>query len=227
MALIEVLNDSGSVLIDDEYSNLVLATKGTVSFSGNVATIDYSSADGAMPLLAIRSSFYVALFSIARPSSSIYRFTLYKATDEPGASVDYFLFHLPHAVQSAGGIVQLFNAQGRLVFDSNLKYFRMAMIDQITDMAGRSWALPSGRSYAVCAPCPVYSSVNAPVGPQPPPNVPYLALATAYGYRVANNLIQGGQVTVFASSSICPNGQCGWQYFNLNASMMVVDVTGF
>lgn len=226
MAAVQILNNSNTVLIDDEYSNLVLATKSWAPFAGNVATIDYAQGSGDLPLIAFRSSSPVALGSVTKPNAVTYRFTAYKALSDPAASVEYYIFHLPHALPSANGLVQLFNGAGRLVFDSNLKYFRLALLEHLTSMSTRSWTLPAGRAYAVAAPHPLFLSVNAPIGAQPPPNVPFANQTTFYGYSVNGNLIQGNSITINAGVSVCPGTNCGWSFFNSQGPMMVVDVTG-
>ncbi len=120
---LQVFNDNGSILIDQNYVNLALRGKGTVAIGTNAANGGYLGTElfgitlGQPPLIAIRSSGFV---SIADVGLDRFSYHLAKGVE----TFDYWFFG-PPPVSTARYGLQVFDDSGKLVFDSNLGYVRM------------------------------------------------------------------------------------------------------
>ncbi|RSK77845.1 hypothetical protein EJ774_21045 [Pandoraea apista] len=179
MALIEVINDFGSVLLDDNFSSYAILTKGvaTTSSLGVHDQFDYYAAGmtqgcgvvvscpdlGAGEcFIAFRSASNVAMKYQWRSGGNIYFFL---SSNSP-ATVSYYIF-APAYLLGGNGILQLFNAAGQKTFDSGLQYSRVTDFVQVYSadpsvlpppyMGNTGWAMPwatsrtfdSSRTYAV------------------------------------------------------------------------------
>lgn len=157
MALIEIIGDDNHVLINDSYKNIILANRGRVTFAkfdssastlGGYAEYSFTLSEGYTPVLAMRSGFSVATDTVT-VANGIIRWRFLCEAAGIGGQMDVFIFYLPSTVQDAGGLVQLFNAQGELVFDSNLRYAKMEQQINYRFETGLSAQLRPGRTYAI------------------------------------------------------------------------------
>jgi hypothetical protein len=131
MALVEIINNAGTVLIDDNYSNACLSARGSLTlgstFAGNgncyVTTLTITSAQ--LPMLALELSDVPLSHFYTQVSNTTWTFTIFHPKNYAGRVINYYVFSIPSLVGNAGGQLQLFNAAGQLVFDSNLKYMRV------------------------------------------------------------------------------------------------------
>lgn len=179
MALIEVINDSGSVLIDDNFASYAIITKGTASTSFLGANNQFDHYSGGMTqgcgvvvscpdpgsgecFMAFRSAANVAMKYQWRSGGTMFFFL---SSNSP-ASVAYYIF-APANLVGGNGILQLFNAAGQKTFDSGLQYSRVTDFVQVYSsdpsvlpppyMDNTGWAMPwstsrtydSSRTYAV------------------------------------------------------------------------------
>jgi len=141
---------SRAVQIDDQYSNLALLQKATLSASSSIevdssrykATITVTSVD--TPVLAISSTATVALWSVAR-SGSDWTYTFY--ADTAGASITAYLFGKP-TVLGAGWGARI-KRGGVICWDNRHRYARIATVISGTGIGGGSSTLTSGKTYAV------------------------------------------------------------------------------
>lgn len=152
-----IVNDGNVVQIDENYRNLVLHSKQTVSIatqfqsssvSGTVYTGTASVPAGVPHVVAIAAPAGVAL----GPQTAAGVLSLF-ARAQTQATV--YVFAAPGASGATAGL-QVFNAAGEPVFDSTLQYMRVAASVQVpnrvtpTDTAFSFTGAPSG-TYAVAA----------------------------------------------------------------------------
>ena len=122
----EVLNDSGSILLDANYPNLALVARGTVNIApntyagGTYGTVSVPAT--GMPLVFLRSAGFAAVAD-ARPGS----FTYFMATGV--TTLDYWAFAPPQDVGARFGM-QVYTDRGSLAFDAAQRYLRIAGVVQ-------------------------------------------------------------------------------------------------
>jgi len=138
---IRIINDAGTTLIDETYSNLCLHTKGSLTLNAVAGTIhNVAGTWGDTAVVAVRSSGKV--FATIQAGS----ITIIGAAS---AVVTYYVFDVPTAPYSTYGLL-IYNAAGDVVFDALKKYARVAAIQTGTTAA--AWdgtvAYPAGRTYA-------------------------------------------------------------------------------
>lgn len=197
----EVINDSGSYQVDQNYSNLIMRAKGTATTSGYDGRCSRASVvvnNGVCPLIAVQGSGYVGLDRVTR-SGSQYTFILYTAGGN-GTSINYFVFDdYAHSSDRFG--IEIFNAAEETVFHSSDKQLRVA--DVITSNYygmnnGYSVTLAAGRQYAVC--------FSAFCGITIFDRIPFSGMTfqetqsvNALGSRVASNVVTFGNILIYSS----------------------------
>lgn len=156
---IEIIGDHGSVILDENYSNLALRLKGTATLSsigtgprGNSVDIDVTGLGLNRPMVAIRC-----------PGPGMVGFGHFSRTGNrlrfhgtAGQSFTYYVFDTPIMTTTTNGL-KIWNAAGDLVFDSNQKYARVRDVQNFTTLSGvtgypRTLTYESGREYAVICP---------------------------------------------------------------------------
>lgn len=124
---LQIINDSGVVIIDENYPNLVLSSKGTVTTTGTY----YAGGSGYAAFTIYSSSFtvsattpMVALYCSAGPVSGscayangVWTVTIYSAFT--ARTVEWYLFDKPQTVGGSGVGLQVFDASGVCVFTSS------------------------------------------------------------------------------------------------------------
>lgn len=171
MALIEVINDHGTVLIDDNYSNATLVTKGQITLQPTPAgttnyyvEINWTSAQPVMLALELTGAQVQHLFT--NRSGNNWNFVIHFNGDQRGAVVPYYIFTIPSAIPNAGGMVQLFNAAGQIVFDSNLKYMRVhGFFPTTLNNSTVECGMAAGRVYAVVSVMGCYFNMHQRANP--------------------------------------------------------------
>ncbi|GEM_PF-6981959 len=140
---------TGSVQVDENYANLALLTKVTITSAANgnwAATATLSVASPTMPVVAVQSAVFVQLFRVYQ-SGGNWTFVYHAAS--AGAAINCYVFGKPVAPSGSGAGLQVFDASGSLTFDSRLKYARVAqMISGASYASTPAVTLPSGRTYA-------------------------------------------------------------------------------
>jgi hypothetical protein len=232
MALIEVINDANTVLIDDEYSNACLALKGSLTLSAGVDATDcyqvqlsYTSADN--PMLALELNDIQVAATYTTRSGNTWTWYIFFRKAYVNRTLTYYIFTVPSAVADANGLVQLFDATGKLVFDSSLKYLRVKNFYDGPATGNMGTDLVTGRTYAAIAVRPFWSSLHM-LNPPAQGSPPYTFLdvnGVGLFYRSGNNLVTAGATTFNANSSSATNTT--WSYNSGNPAVLLVDVTGF
>lgn len=142
---LQIVNDAGTILIDENYTNLALRLKGTVTLdSDGVALV--AVAGLASPVVAVRCTTAQAYGELGSGNTSL------RIRGNPGASVTYYIFDTPVGSGLHQGL-QVFNAAGVLCFDSGRSYARVraAITGDIRTAVG-TYTYDSGRTYAVAFP---------------------------------------------------------------------------
>lgn len=235
MAQIEIIGNDNYVLIDDNFKNTVLGQKATINFpvpsdanvKGSVTTFSYTpqGAVNSPPLIAVNSSFPVTVQTMFR-SGNTYTWTLVCSSAGRGGSVEAYIFHLPEAVPDAGGMVQLFNAQGVLVFDSNLKYSKVERALAHTLDGGESIAVAPGRKYAAVTSkgAGAYNANNYPPLTRPP-LYGVSEIQERSGCYMQNGII-GTQKFIFTDRIFATTSPNIGSFEKLTGMLLIFDVTG-
>ena len=151
----QIINDSGIVQVDQDYKNVGLSAKGTLSGvydhtpSGTTRpvytyTLDVSAY--SFPIVAIDATFPVAGYPRTQ-STGIYKFISNQA-----GSFNYYIFSLtsPQYYSTENVGVQVFNGDGTLAFDSRIRYPKLVDVYITTGFTTVSHTYAAGRKYAVC-----------------------------------------------------------------------------
>jgi len=127
---IQVFNDSNFIQIDGDYRNLEFKQKGSVNIPGSNAaggggvvsyvTVSYSGVD---PVIAINSSGF-SYASISSISGNTYTWMIYNG-ETSAQTVEYFIFAQPSSSSAGNSGIEIRDAAGSLVFDSNKRYLRV------------------------------------------------------------------------------------------------------
>lgn len=232
MALIEIINDAYTVLIDDNYSNACMAVKGSLGLTAGVdaqdcyqVQINYSSV--AVPQLALELNDIQIAATFTARSGNTWSWYIFFRKAYVNRSINYYIFTVPSQV-GGNGLVQLFDATGKLVFDSGLKYLLVKNFYQGApgnNILGSD--LVSGRTYAAIAVAPHVSSqhLQTPAG-QPAPPYQFLDVnALGLYYRSGNGIYHAGAITYnglnFSDDPSSNNTNSG------NTRVLLIDVTGY
>ena len=239
MAFIEILNDANTVLIGDDYSNGCVTRRGTItltpqeSFSmiaTSMMNFSLTLPSGAFPILALGLNDIPITHMFTGVSGSTFTWTLYFDKNYAGRALDYYIFMIPSSVGSAGGILQMWNGDGLLTFDSNLQYMRVTAFLQLTTAVNETLAagMVDGRAYAlVCAQAPFNNRhlMNPPNQGGAPP---YRFLDTSDTWcftRSGANLVKSFKNIYTSQNQSDQSAQ--WQAGSAYGVMMVVDVTNY
>ncbi len=132
MASIEIINDHHTVLIDDNYRNMTLHSKGKSVVVGNIGGIHGRCFDLDVPndprifggaCLALKSPHFTTLAAVWSDGGNT-KYRVYVDADV-GTEVDWYIFTVFEAAPVPDGIVTLRNAEGFVTFNSDAKYFRV------------------------------------------------------------------------------------------------------
>lgn len=178
---LQVFNDSGFIQIDANYLNLELKQRGSFNLAGsNTANGGSTSSglsvtvNGESPVIAIQSTTFCCAYPLSQNGNS-FTFYIYNG-DNQACSGEYFVFDNSSADQASDSGFQVFNPQGRLVFDAGKKYLRVLEYWQVDDNPGESISRDyPGKSVAVVMCDFGYRYVVAP-SPADPTNPNYAFL---------------------------------------------------
>lgn len=191
------------------------------------SSITYTSG-GEVPLLALDlTDIRVVHFSTTRAGNT-FTFSLIYRKDYAGRTLAYSIFTIPSAIGGAGGIVQLFNPAGQLVFDSNMKYMRVKGFyasgpgtDANPAVLGSD--LDAGRAYGIIQ--SVVPFMNQSIYRDPVDRTTKIYFnATNMFWRVSNQL-QSGSISTYSAV----NDADGPPYVhNVDKGVaLVIDITNF
>ncbi|MGO4701709.1 hypothetical protein [Dyella sp. 2RAB6] len=117
----EVINDSQSILIDQNFQNLALISSGSISIGSNSSAGGYFGSTTipatGVPLIFVRSA---GLVSIISATNGRFDWRLAKGV----TTFDYYAFAPPQSLSGNVGL-QVFGSDGKLCFDAQQKYLRI------------------------------------------------------------------------------------------------------
>ncbi|MCE7762959.1 hypothetical protein GQL56_09930 [Pseudomonas putida] len=236
---LQVINDNGILQVDESFKNMVLTQKGTVTLSrpSGVGAVPYQAAAYAtiaypvsarQPVLALRSNALVCY--LANDNG----FTVFGSAS---GAIDYYIFDQIGFGTSAGNIgLQVFDANGSEVFNSNNKYMKVLdlySVELVVSNPGNpptvptySGSVPSGKKLAVCMGVQSTGYYIEGIGTpqQPAVMIRYwhcqCITPTDNTYTLSNSVIN-----IFGGPMLAQPGLSG--SISPFSSGMILDVTGF
>lgn len=149
---LQVLNDNGDIVIDEEYRNFALkssgsATMGSTDIGGTatIYTVAIAVSGCTTPMLALKSSNYVSVLGV-NVSGGTYTWTV--SSNVASFSFDWYVFDVAEVPADTFGLA-IYNSAGALVFHSSNKAMRVVRSDDAGTGGTGGIALTSGRTYAV------------------------------------------------------------------------------
>lgn len=135
-----IKNAAGNILIDGEYFNYSLLASGTLN-TGVSSTVSFS-ASVATPIVFVRlqsTTQWVALSALSLSSAT---FKVYGSVGAPSASreqeagtIEYMIFGLAKSLSPSGAWgLNVFNASGELVYDSNVRTPRVSEVVSVASI---------------------------------------------------------------------------------------------
>lgn len=232
MATIEIIGDDNYVLINDSYKNLILHSRTNLTFYkfdsssstlGGYCSYSVPVVAGSFPLLAVRSGFPVA-YRTCTIANGVATWTFVCSAAGIGQTAQAFIFYLPETVPNAGGLVQLFNEQGKLVFDSSLKYAKAETQINFTLNSNTSRVLTPGHTYAVCSVLGPREYSDLPVDAGGPSGF-RMNRITKYAGVYASGITVGSSMFEYSNLSYRTASPVGAYNLNDFGSMLVFDLT--
>ncbi len=225
----QCFSDSGYIQIDENYRNLALLRKttltGTDANSAGVSLAAYTcrwvsyTATSKESILAFYSNGKFCPFIVQESGGTfIWKIALDSASGNNQITI--YEFGPPPQSGTNNGF-QVLNAAGQVVFDANFRYMRFAdfFTGSFIDLIKKSKTYTSGRSYAVAYGCGAanYDSYQDLPGQFQNYVGMYMTQFTS------SNVLYFDEIGVFSNSSSTQQGG-GPSY---STAMTVVDVTGF
>ena len=214
---LEIINNHGTTLIDDTYSNLAVRHQGTLAAGAGSRTVSVPGL--SQPVPAVRSTAYAIALGRSGNNGTIW--------SAGGAQVHWYVFDVP--TSSSGGYgLQVFNSSGQLTFDSSRKYARVRALQSGVG----SQTYDSGRQYAVAALVPAR---RRQVNTWPDPVNPFLVHWETFDQQIAARVngatVQTEWQTVIHATSLEPMDPAfapqPWGDSASNAQFAIIDVTGY
>lgn len=233
MAQIEIVGNDSYVLINDHFQNMVLANKTSITFRkfdsststiGGYAEFSMPLNSSAWPVLATTSPFAIA-YNSATISAGVATWTFVCGAEAVGATAELVVFYLPSKVTNANGIIQLFNEQGELVFDSNLKYAKVHDQVRFALDSNASVQLLAGRKYAVCSVLTPREYTDLPIDPGGPGGF-RMNQITAYSGVYLDGSIARSRRFEYINRTYRTTSPDGVANINNEGSMLIFDMTG-
>lgn len=236
---IRIVNDSGTVQIDDTYTALCLFQKGTATFveqplpshaSGSFSTREHQAtitiAGANNPVMAIRSDYYCNIISRKNNGDGTWTFVVDGEPASSGQAFDWYVFdNQPPA--AAGWGLNARNAAGQVAFSSDARPMRfvdlfsaVCAFNTQTPPAPQSFSYGAGRVYAFL-PGRVASTYNWFAQ-----NITQEKYLFVCGGKTTADGVSAGQMKAYDyvfSNTSTPN--FGWT--TQDYDMLVVDVTNY
>lgn len=214
------INSSNTVQVDQDFSNLMLRTKGTFTFSSTSTRVaklhTLTIANAITPVIFIGAT--SAPVSILRSYKSGSNW-IFELGCSSAISVTYYIFDKISATSSTKGI-QVFGSDGSLIFDSESKYQKIRYVNQLpTGAPNKTYTLPSGPTYAAALGYTRFSFVEwtGPDGVQ-------WTLAIVEAVRVTATSVIVTDIDYQEIPDDFYNYSSAW---SAPSQLMIIDVTGY
>lgn len=225
----QAFNSNYITVIDDDFFNLCLVGKGSVTTSNNS---NYSYVDVTLacrePTMAFKcTSGFAYILTQKNNGNGTWTFRFGASTGS--RTIDYWLFDIPPSASNSRSGMQVFNAAGALIFDANYPYLSPVSFYQNVDgsLIGGDVTLygTPGRQYAVVQ---NYAQMLQYVGEETPGGA---GAGTVYNVSIDascahfpnnNTLVLGMRLVYYATT-----GTVAFRGGGGTASYLLVDVTNF
>lgn len=242
MAFIRVVNNWGNTLIDDNFMNLRLVSKGSLSMvrdvdEGDYQDVNYTATNPEFPpLLAIRCSSHRTTLIRTVKNGNNYTFRIgYMIGIDPSnpesVAGDFYIFDSAPKTNSRIGNLCLRNAAGQVVFDSGYDYMNVVDFVYLPEFNNGSQpqtnnSYPADKSYAAITISQgyywVFSSSYDDVGKYWETDITYMFSGVVFSGNTA--MFQGGVFSSQYYQSQSSQGQGSSQ--SGRGIYMIIDVTG-
>lgn len=146
---LQIVNDGGSVQIDQGYRNLCLRQKGNAVTTGNLVSgtswMSFNVSGLTSPIIAVGGAVGASAQTYWDAANSRHGF-LISAIGAIGTSIPYYIFDVPAELGSTYGF-QVRDTAGALIFDALQPPLRVRGF--YVNASGGDSSKPSGRTYAV------------------------------------------------------------------------------
>ncbi|UGL61414.1 hypothetical protein [Xanthomonas phage DMF5-T1] len=196
-----VYNDTGALQIDSVYRNMSLVSTAIVALSGadaGTCYVDIPRSAGTS-VIAWRSS-----FPVSRSYAPNGDFRLSANVENRNSAIQYYVFDWPRLIASGGSGLQVWDASGELIFDSNMRWFKVKGLVS-TGAANSSGQDDSfgPRTYATMQASPAGSLSFSQFGSADPQgNVTFTVNSNATGTYTTANGIAWGPVQYYRGAQI-------------------------
>lgn len=218
------LEDGGDVQIDDNFFNLALTGKYSVSCTPNLNLQSGSlTISGKSPVVAFSGPGYVAIHSMSQ-SGNNFTFNFIVNTAQ---TITAYVFDVPTSSGNFG--LQIFNDNEELTFDSSRPYMKIVKdidFSNYNPILGAPQGLPvPGRKYAILQSQFIGYKFGRPFTPgESGPTFFEVEINTVMGYVDTSNFYLGEFLTFRATTGI--GIQQPWEYQRLAGQVQIIDVTG-
>jgi len=229
---LQIFNDDGAVIIDENYFNLVLRQK----VEGNTIATEYVTGTGSKitlnyngpsyPLIAWQCAEEIMMQGFTR-SGTNFDFTM-RCAGTAGTAYTLFVFGEPDPIADYGNFgLEVFNAAGQRVYHSGAKPARIVDFRSVSGgiAARTNIAYTAGRQYATAMTRPATTNFPSPASPGPPFPPPFYINTSFGGCRGYS----GGVSTkgwLGARSGPYP-GTTSFPTFSQTGNFLVLDVTNY
>lgn len=139
---LQIWGNAGVLQIDSDYRNHIVVQSGSFSMPGgpgfNSATVAFANAWPDPPLIFARCAKSIALYGYSIDGSGNFSgFDIVGDTSDAAATVEYYVCALSPAISAETHGLRVYDAAGRLSFDSGLEYMKFAdLVSYAPDPAG-------------------------------------------------------------------------------------------
>lgn len=219
---IEVINDNGSIQIDQNYSNYLLKAKGiatTSAIAPQIHIADISVSNSEAPILCVRPTAgltAVNLITQHNPGGV----TTFRLVTHSVASVEWFIFDAGRAVADISPGLSVYLPDGSLAYNSNAAALKVESVILSPPIAsGESWT--NSRYYDLGSTNPAICVSNPKVYMQPT-GEQQLFLLTHDGFRVSGRTLEIRPIVI---QSIPSSNPVPGPVHNSMTTVLVVDVS--
>lgn len=224
MKYLEIENDFGTSLLDDNFKGYYLHSKGIASIGGGIGLVSVANCSSPVvpgenaPVVAVKYPGFVQLYR-GDQSASQYTWTFYIEEAYISQPFEYFIFKEAFPGHAAGtGLLVLRNALDQVIYDSDEKYLN------IVDVIYTPYTQPLSRSYtdtneyAICVTQPMVrrETADTPGG---------WRRIDAFGAKISPTGI--GTFREWPYRTTSPGPSTPPPGGNIYAGFFVVDVTSF
>lgn len=234
---VQVVNQFGTLLFDENYSNICLRYKGNaqVDWNGAVNPGPNFPYQGVYPLFALTGNHtYRAANSYINSDGTVHGYgTIENGTPGVWRNIDYYEFDVPSGVSNSGIVV--YKANGQVAFDAMKQYLRVVDVRSGTAgpngvTGGGTFTYPSGRKYAICIIKGSYTDHEFTTTGTDDMGRHVFGTVTEYWqstFQLTNNQLVIGQM--YYEDPFDDNGLKGVSHWNRSPqwSVAIIDVTGY